>query len=71
MFGFGIFFGIFMLLLWVAFWGGIVALIIWGVRKLAGSHESGRYRPVDIARERYARGEISKEEFEQLRNDLS
>ena len=59
--------------LWmVVFWGGLIALIVWGVRKLTqrdGSTSKGS--PLDIARERYAKGEISREEFNQFKNDLS
>ena len=56
--------------------GGTLALIIWGIKKLTGRRDSGAgsttgRSPLDIARERYARGEISKDEFDQLKKDLS
>ena len=59
--------------LWVvAFWGGLIALIVWGIKKLTerGGTPSKR-DPLDVAKERYARGEISREEFEQMKQDLS
>lgn len=67
-----IFGGIWMLV----FWGVIIALIIWGIRKLMErsnfeDRATGKSGPLDIAKERYARGEISKEEFEQIKKDLS
>ena len=56
----------------VLFWGAIIALVIWGVRRLTRNHDSdGKKRPIDIASERYARGEITKDEFEQIKKDLS
>jgi putative membrane protein len=59
-------------LLTIVFWGAIIWLIVWGIRKLSGGGgPSGRQNPLDIARERYARGEISREEFEQIKKDLS
>ena len=59
--------------LWmVIFWGGIIALIVWGITKLAKRGDSAPKRdPLDVAKERYAKGEITKEEFEQLKKDLS
>jgi putative membrane protein len=63
-----------------AFWivivlGVVVAAAIWGARRRpgedavdgAGSPEA----PLEILRKRYARGDISKEEFEQRRRDLA
>ncbi|MFC1593002.1 SHOCT domain-containing protein [Candidatus Omnitrophota bacterium] len=54
------------------FWGGLIALIVWGITKLAGRGGSAPKRdPLEIARERYARGEIPGEEFEQIKKNLS
>ena len=60
-------------ILWiVVFWGGLIALIVWGIKKLTERGDSTTKRnPLDIAKERYAKGEISREEFEQLKKDLS
>jgi putative membrane protein len=51
------------------FWGGIIGLVAWGIVRLTRrSHgENGGFA---IARERYARGEIRKEEFDQMKKDL-
>ena len=60
--------------LWMLiFWGGLIALIVWGVKKLTerGGRTGERSDPLSIAKERYARGEISKEQFEQIKKDLS
>jgi putative membrane protein len=59
----------------ILFWGAIIALVVWLVRSLARPSQTGPsdspLSPLDIAKARYARGEISKEEFEQLKKDLS
>lgn len=55
----------------VVFWGGLILLVVWGIKKLTerpGSREE--HAPLDIAKERYAKGEISKEQFEQIKKDL-
>ena len=55
----------------VLFWGAIIALAIWGISKLTGrSHAGAAQTPLEIAKERYARGEITKQEFEQIKKDL-
>jgi putative membrane protein len=58
---------------WLLLIAGIVVLVVWAVRSSSnrGQGVSG-HEPdaMEIARRRYARGEISKEQFEQLKQDL-
>ena len=54
------------------FWGGLIALIVWGITKLSGRGDTTlKHSPLDVAKERYAKGEISREEFKQIKKDLS
>jgi putative membrane protein len=57
--------------LWfVVFWG----IVIWAVVKVVNRNEGGSRdadSAIDIASKRYARGEISREDFERIRRDLS
>jgi putative membrane protein len=53
--------------------GGLLALFIWWIKKRSkrdGERET-KSNALDIIKERYAKGEISKEEFEQIKKDLS
>ncbi len=49
----------------------LVYLFVRSTRGPAAPYESGRETPLDIAKKRYARGEISKAEFEEMKKDLS
>ena len=59
--------------LWILIlWGGIIALVVWIVKKLTEKGQTNSKRdPLDVAKERYAKGEITREEFEQIKKDLS
>ena len=73
-FSWGMGIGIIGVLFSVIFWAGIIALIIWAITKLVKNENSGKVEkqsPIDFAKERYARGEITKEEFEQIKKDIS
>ena len=49
---------------------GIVTLVYFILRpQKTGEQKNRRY--LEIAKERYAKGEVSKKEFEQLKKDLS
>lgn len=53
------------------FWGGLIALTVWGITRLTRRDAStAKHDPLEAAKARYARGEIKKEEFEQIKKDL-
>ena len=54
------------------FWIAIIALIIWGIKRFTqGTATITGKGALDITKERYARGEISKQEYDQIKRDLS
>lgn len=59
----------FEVVLFVFFWVAVVALVYW-LAPGFWSQSSSRRDPIDIARERYARGEISPEQLQQIKDDL-
>ncbi len=63
--------GVVMLLMMLAFWGLVIAGVVMGIRWLASGGGGRRDEALEILRQRYARGEITREEFEARRQDLS
>jgi putative membrane protein len=52
------------------FWASVVGLAVWAISRRTG-HSQKQNGALAIARERYARGEIGKEEFDRIKKDLS
>ena len=64
--------GLGMMLMMLVFWAAVIVGIVLAIRWLVGQGRNGRPHDValDILRQRYARGEINKDEFEAKRRDL-
>lgn len=55
----------------------IIVLVIWVVIQISNKNQQtnstnmiGKETPLDILKKRYAKGEITKEQFEEMKNDL-
>lgn len=66
--GFG---GIGMILFWALVVIGVVVLARWLVNGPWGGGSSREKTALDLLKERYARGEINREEFERKKRDLN
>ena len=55
----------------LAFWGALIVGVMLLVRALGG-RQRGHWRasPIDILKRRYAAGELSREQYEQMRQDV-
>ena len=54
------------------FWGAVIGLVVWGIRSISGPKDrlSESPRPLEIAQRRYAQGEITLQEFEEIKTGL-
>ncbi len=65
--------GIAMMVMMLVFWAVVIAAVVLGVRWLLNQGREARPADaaLDLLRQRYARGEIDREEFETKKRDLS
>jgi putative membrane protein len=64
--------GMVMMLMMLVFWSLIIAAMVLGIRWLIRQGDRSRSdTALEILRQRYARGEINREEFEAKRRDLT
>ncbi|WP_256623094.1 SHOCT domain-containing protein [Methanolobus chelungpuianus] len=59
-----------MMLFWIMLTIGIVLLVKWFIDQNKGQSETKEVTAMEAAQLRYARGEISREEFEEIRRNL-
>ena len=55
----------------VLVWATVVTLIVWGIRRWRSEGcLRTRMTPLEILKSRYARGELSRQDFETMRQDV-
>lgn len=65
--------GLIMMIFWLLILAGFVFLMVWALRQIVHREGApmGASRALEILQERYARGEITREQYLQMREDIS
>ena len=58
-------------LMMIVFWVAVIGFIVWLVREAGNSKTREGRSALEVLKERYAKGEIDKKEFEEKKKDLS
>nr|MBI4156609.1 SHOCT domain-containing protein [Candidatus Woesearchaeota archaeon] len=66
-YGMGYNFGVFGWILMIIFWVAIIAFIVWAIQQFVKGKESS---PLDILEKRYAKGEISRKQYLEMKKEL-
>jgi len=61
---------LFMALFWGLVLAGIIALVVLIARR-SESHRTDSESAMDVLKKRYAKGEINREEFERMKDDIA
>lgn len=62
--------GMFGPLMMVVVWAAIILFVVWLVREARGTRGERNASALEILKERYAKGEIERKEFEEKKRDL-
>ncbi len=62
---------VFNLIFWILVIAGIVLLVVWVGQKAVGGASRTEESALEMLKKRYARGEISKAEYEEKKRDLA
>jgi putative membrane protein len=57
--------------LWIVFWATVIYVAVTLIRGPRAATRDKQDDPIDIAKRRYAGGEINRDEYEQIRHDLA
>ena len=78
MMGFGMGFGVLGIVIMLGFWVGLIMLSVWIVKSLfqgtgnpTNTNEGNFSKPKEILDQRYSRGEITRDQYELMKQDIS
>jgi putative membrane protein len=70
MMGYGGYGGMFMWLIWIVI-AAVIIYFVFNLSKRSGSSiDSAKESPIEILKRRYAKGEITKEEFDRIKREI-